>query len=1145
MPIWERSLGPHHPLEHEPPGRLKVNLSPNIHQNKGRFTMQAIALRCSVIFTLLLSLSSLNSVAQDLDNVSFSGRVSDQNGASVPGAIVTSILIKTGMERTAIADGEGRYLLFQLEPGIYRMKAIVANFAPEEKTNLSTIAGQNVQLDFILRPADVTVDALVITEADAPAIDTTRTVVGGTVTSTEIESLPVATRSPLDLIFTLPGVSEEALSTRELAEDRNTSPTNTPEESGTFSLSGGPAYSNNITIDGLDNNDDRAARERFQPSIEAVEEVQVITNQFSAEYGRASGGRINIRTRGGSNQYRGRGFYFFRNDILNANTSNNQARGLPRLPLEQHNPGFTLSGPLRLPVYDGSNRTFFFSAYEYDTTLDTATIDTLVPIERNPLFPIPRPTVTDPGAIGELRLAAGIAPFIATLSTPARNHIFTTRVDHQFSETHNGSVLYQMGRLNNLRQFGGGNRLAESLIGKTRGTDAISYTDNLVLSSSLVNQTRVQLSRLTPSVTAKSGRGPVVLITLDDPLPSSDPAGRSGTLVAGSSTAGATDRRESRVQLQNVLSWAVGNHSLRFGGDVQRVSSTFIDLTDVAGTYSFDNALAFIANSPSRFRQNFKTESTQKNTYLGFFAQDEFRLRPNLVLSFGLRYETETILLDRNNWGPRVSVAYDPIGTGKTVLRLGAGIFYNRALLRTIDDFTLGNQQLFFDTNTLIDPLTSQVGSADFRRSFINSNLRFPEMLAVDSPLVQKFGVLNTGFSRRLDPGLRIPESYQANFGLEREINKSFVLETNFTFNRGLHLWREFNSNAPRLPSGFKDFSEYLASRDFANFRSPFGVRPLYNVSSAGDLVRFVLRPPDSSNSNAIVRISEFGVPVSLINLNSSSSATPVEVALAALNGLRPDPTRTEIEQLVAAGNSFYRGLTVEVRKRFKENRWLSFSFRAAYTLSYLEDDGVVNTSDALVPGDFAAERARSLLDRRHRFVFSGTLKTPSYLGRLQLSPIMRLASGAPFNISIGGADRNLDDVGNDRPLFAGDTSGLRWRSPSDPIDPSLVDLFTVPTIGQTGTLPRNAGQGPGQLFFDLSVTREFRLTENIRFRPVVEFDNVLNKTVYSFGSEFINFTALGPNATPDQRKAFVDSFLVTTRTMRPRQIRLGIRVDF
>jgi hypothetical protein len=191
-----------------------------------------------------------------------------------------------------------------------------------------------------------------------------------------------------------------------------------------------------------------------------------------------------------------------------------------------------------------------------------------------------------------------------------------------------------------------------------------------------------------------------------------------------------------------------------------------------------------------------------------------------------------------------------------------------------------------------------------------------------------------------------------------------------------------------------------------------------------------------------------------------------------------------------------------------------------------LIDDGIVNTSDALVPGDFRAERARSLLDRRHRFVFSGTLS----IGGLQLSPIWRVASGAPFNISLGGVDRNLDDVANDRPNYSGDLRLLRWRAPDEPIDPRVIESFTVPQIGQAGNLPRNGGRGPGLFLLDLNMTREIRFSERLRLRPSVEFDNVLNKTVFSFGSEFIDVG---------------ESFLVPKRTMRPRQIRVGLRIEF
>ena len=1108
---------------------------------------EKLTLRFTLLLVLCLALCLETSpcAAQDLDNVTISGHVTDQNGAVIPGATVTATLIATKVERTVVADDNGQYKLIQLPPGSYIVKAVFTNFAAEEKTDLNTIAGQNVKLDFILKPAGISVVTVVVSAADAAQVDTTRTVVGGTVTTREVESLPVSSRSPLDLIFTLGGVAEEPLSTRDLAEDR-TSSRSTPEEAGNFSLSGGTAYSNNITIDGLDNNDDRGARERFTPSIEAVEEVQVIRNQFAAEYGRASGGRVNLRTRSGSNEYHGRAFYFFRDEALDANTWKNNSLGLHRLPLQEHDPGFTFSGPLVIPkLYHGRNRTFFFSAYEYNEVLDSTLIDTLVPVQQNPLFPLPAPT-TLTGQRTENASApainASVAPFISSVSTPGRNQVFTTRVDHKFTENHNGQVLYQLGRSRNLRQFGGGDRLAQALEGKTRNTDAIAYLDNYVLSAKAVAQTRFQYSRLTPAVVATGGTGsPVVLISLNDPLKLV-----SGTLVAGTSTSGATDRLETRYQLQEIFALVNSNHSLKFGGDAQRITSTFIDLSDASGTWDFDSAGDFLANLPSRFRQNFLTTSTQHNAYLGLFVQDEWRLRSNLMLSYGIRYENETIVHDKNNFGPRIAFSYDPFKSGKTVIRGGAGIFYNRALLRTIDDFTLGAQQLFFDTDTLVDPVTHRLMSNPQRRAFIGTNLHFPQNLTADSPLVKQFGVLNSGFSRRLDPRLRIPESYQANLGFERELG-DFVFEANYTWNRGLHLWREFNTNAPMLPKGFKNFTSYLASRDFTNFLSgPGGVRPILNTSAAGDLVRFLLSPTDPANPNSVARITEFGVPISLINLNSFTSTTSVSTALAALNGLRPDPAKGEVEELIPVGNSFYHGLTVELRNRFKRARnGAGFSFRVAYTLSFLKDDGIVNTSDALIAGDFRGERARSLQDRRHRFALSGTIDTPKFLGGLRFSPVLRLASGAPFNLGLGGADRNLDDVGNDRPIFTGDPKVLKWRSPGEPFDASILNQFILPTIGQSGNLPRNAGTGPGIFIFDLNIARDFKITDKIRLRPVVEFDNVLNKTVFSFGSEFIDFSAFGATSSAVTKQAFLDSFLVATRSMRPRQIRLGVRLDF
>jgi len=1033
----------------------------------------------------------------------------DQNGAVVPGAEIQATLVRTRLQRVTTTDSAGRYRLIQLEPGTYIVRVSFPGFAAQELTNITTVSGQSLVIDATLLPSDLVVEPVVISDATTPIVDTKRTITGATLTSRETGSLPIPSRSVFDLLFTLPGVTEEPLSTRDLAEDRDVNHANTPEEAGTFSLAGAPAYSNNLTIDGLDNNDDRAARERFQPSLEAVAEVQVITNQFSAEYGRASGGRVNLRTRSGTKSFQGRAFYYFRDEALNANTFRNNSLGLPRLPLQDHAGGFTLGGPI-------VNSTVFFVSYELNKVLDSALIDTLVPVKQNQLFSLPSPTNLNRARLEDADVAAEVAPFISSISTPLKNTSITARIDHQFGPMHNAAIVYQAGRLINLRGFGGGNRLAEALQGRRRNSDAISYSDTLVFSERLVNQARFQYSRLAPAFEARGGNAPVVLITLNDPLPSDDPERRTGTLVAGSSTSGGSDRREERVQAQDVFSFVSSDHSLKFGADVHHVRSTFIDLADLSGTFNFASAGDFLAGVPSRFRQNFQSSSTQKNLYTGLFVHDEWQILPQLLMSYGLRYEYETILRDGNNFGPRFSVAYSPFESGKLVMRAGGGIFFNRPLLRTIDDFTLGQQQLFFDTNQLRDPLTGKLMTAAQRRAFIAANLRFPQTLNVDSPLVRDFGVKNTDFSRRLDPHLRIPESYQINAGVERDLGRGYSVEANFTFTRGIHLWREFNANAPVLPAGYKNFTEFLASRDFANFIIPAtATRPLYSAATAGELVRFVY---GSSDANTVTRSVEFGVPVSVMNLNSPSSTTMLEAALAAINALRPDPSRGELEQLISAGNSFYRGMTLELRKQFGSG----FAFRGGYTLSSLIDDGIVNTSDALIPGDFRAERARSLLDRRHRFVFSGTFDVRVF----QLSPIWRVASGAPFNISIGGVDRNLDDVSNDRPNYSGDLRLLRWRRPGEALKPLA---FTVPQIGQAGNLPRNAGRGPGLFVFDLNVTRDIHLTERVVLRPSVEFDNVLNKTVFSFGSEFIDSS----------------EFLVLKRTMRPRQIRLGLRMDF
>lgn len=178
--------------------------------------------------------SAANNFAQDLDDVTFNGRVVDSNNAPIAGATVTATISATNVERTVTTDDEGRYRIVELPPGVYKISASQTGFGTREKTDIETVAGQNVRLDFTLAPGDVRAEQTVVIEDTAETIDPTRTIVGGTVTQREIEELPNNARNALDLVLTLGGVSEEALSTRDLAEDRNANPQSTPFEQGNF-----------------------------------------------------------------------------------------------------------------------------------------------------------------------------------------------------------------------------------------------------------------------------------------------------------------------------------------------------------------------------------------------------------------------------------------------------------------------------------------------------------------------------------------------------------------------------------------------------------------------------------------------------------------------------------------------------------------------------------------------------------------------------------------------------------------------------------------------------------------------------------------------------------------------------------------------
>lgn len=1029
-------------------------------------------------------------VAQDLDNVTISGKIVDLNSSPIVGATVSAALVETGIERTAMTDDDGNFRIIELQPGIYSVKAAMQGFAVQNKTDLSTVAGQNIRLDFKLSPADITAEQTITLEGDnEPVIDTTRTVVGGTITGREIEEIPTNARNPLDLVLTLGGTSEEALSTRDLAEDRNVTNATAPAEQGNFSLSGGVSYSNNITIDGLDNNDDRSANIRFQPSLEAIEEVQVITNQFSAEYGRASGGRINLRTRSGSNRLRGRIFMFFRDDNLNANTWYNNSRNFARLPFTEYNPGFTLNGPVVLPkIYNGRRKTFFSVAYEYLKLQDTTFINTFVPVVSNPNYPLPSGNGNCPVAScfdTNSSPAAAVAPYTALYSSPNLYHVVTAKIDQNLSSKNNFTVGYQLGRRKNRRTTAASvTRLDDALQARTTDSDAINFTDNHVFNSNLVNQFRFQYSIFEPNYQTDNPFDPVVLIGYRNPETNSNQ-----TLIVGNSTAYGgnsetfpQNRRETRYQFQNSMTYIVGEHTLKYGFDIQKIHSKALELENATGTFNFANMGTFQQNVLSRFRLNFGTGSDVKNSYWSVFGNDEFKLKDDLTLSLGIRYERETSVDDTNNLGPRFGIAWSPFKDDKGVIRFGGGIFYNRTLLRTIADFIQNTNGIVpFDTNAI------GTNAADPRREDILEEiaLRFPDSFASTSDLrnlvlrvcaANTYTVPcngNTGFIanqgdgsnplRSVDSGLKIPESYQFNVGFERELFKGLVFEANYTWNKTVRLWRDRNINVPLLPAGYEDWTAYLLANPFV-FTNANGTTRTYrfyagNVSSIGT----------STTENGTSSCATTTTSTCYVNLNTTSTTTTapstavtgsttnsvggaIGIALAAISRFRPDPNFEEKSRIGSNGRAFYHGLILELRSRYRKwGNGFGGNFRFNYTLSSTKDDGLNNTANAQINGDFESEYTRTVQDRRHRINFSGTFDTPFWLGKLRFSPLFRCGSSAPFSIGIGGSDRNLDDLGTDRPNYSGDVSDIVSQSPNSTFPQELFSRFSLATIGAKG----------------------------------------------------------------------------------------------
>ncbi len=697
-------------------------------------------LRFLLLAALALSCSAQLCLAQQaVTSATLSGRIEDAGGAVVGGAIVTVTDAERNINTSTMSDGEGRFRFLHLNAGTYTLKVEQQGFATVSQ-QLTLTVGQ--ALDILIKlpvagvSAEIAVNSLVI-----PLVETTRTQVTETILPREIDALPLNGRNYIDLALLVPGVSRTNTGSIQRFAETSAVP-------GTgISIAGQRNLNNSFIVDGLSANDDAADLAGTFYSQEVIREFQVVTSGGIAEFGRTSGGVVNIITQSGTNNWRGRAYGFFRNQRFDARNPLAPAKD----PLTQAQYGISIGGPLK------RDRTFLFTNFEQTRRNDAAVI-TIRP-DRVATINARLNQVNFPGP----RIETGLVPggFDATN--------FFARVDHWLNQSNLFSArygLYELSALNS-RNVGGLNSVS-------RGTnlDTLDQTVTLSnvtnISTRTINEARAQYTRSRLKAPVNDEIGPAVNIT--------------GVASFGTATFSPLARDIDLFEVVDNVTTERGAHTLKVGADFlyNRININFPGA--LQGVYNFTSLANFLAGNYSQFQQAFGAPTQlQSNPNIGFFVQDEWKPRTDLTINVGLRYDAqflpEPIETDANNFAPRLGIAYAP-GDRKTVFRASYGIFFDRVPLRATSNALQRDGSKY-----LVAQLSPTVPGAPV---FPNVLTSFPTNLQTRPNITTIDTLIESSYSQ------------QINFQVERELPWRSSVSVGFLSLRGLHLIMSRNVNVPR-----------------------------------------------------------------------------------------------------------------------------------------------------------------------------------------------------------------------------------------------------------------------------------------------------------------------------------------------------------
>ncbi|MFN7923902.1 MAG: TonB-dependent receptor [Bryobacteraceae bacterium] len=972
----------------------------------------------------VLALLVTSAAFSQTTTATLAGTVRDSSQRPIGNAAIEALDLDRNAPRTARSAADGSWRIAELRPARYRVTVSAPDLQPAVFDEVVLTLDSHRRIEATLAPAarreSVTVSApLEGIDAESPAL-------GATLERDRIAQLPLNRRDFLQLSFLTPGVlppvQDSELSSR-----------------GSFAMHAGGAREefNNFTLDGADNNDPYTNRYVLQPSLESIQEFRILTNSYSAEYGRSGGAQVNVVTRSGSNDLHGTAYEYLRNRLLDAR---NFFDGASRPKYVRNQFGGSLGGPVH------RDRSFFFVNYEALRERHTLTHLAAVPTAAERVGEFTR-TVLDPFTRqpfpGNRVPAARVNPLaprvLALFDLPASPvlrdgvHSLTARYDHRLSSRDELSVRYGWGSQNLLEPF------AEEV------TDVAgfgNYVDNSGHNGAVQHQrvwtpAFVQTTRFAYTRSYRRARpqnwqtdvGTLWGVNWLNVRPRD--FGFPSIKIAGYSQVGDVDqlpleRTTPTWQIQESVAWIRGAHSWKLGGEFRHVATDgYLDYFG-RGSLTFSGALTGVGLADvllglpsfgiqSKFdnRQSLRT----RGQYL--YAQDDWRVTPRLNLSLGVRYEyaspstdpedrmytldvTTNKLVqvgrngvpraglrpDRNNFAPRVGFAWTP-GAG-WVVRGGYGVFFDSGMFVVNSSFyfnpPLFNVRVFFPTAT--------------------------SLLTLANPFPTNGGITPPPSPNTLSPDITTAYMQNWNFTVERQVSRSATLTLAYAGSKGTHLIRSRDLNQPAPAAGV------LALR-------------------------------------------------------------------------RPNPAFGGVFFSESGGNSNFHSLQANLNRRLTRG----WSLIASYTWSKSIDDtsAFLGTKpDKNFPQDsrnFRAERAQSSFDLRHRLAAASVWQWKG----VEFRTILAAQTGQPFTPLLRFDNSNTGNsgsiFGNDRPDLLRNPR-LSTRTPERWFDTAA---FAIPRQFTFGSAGRNIVAGPGLVNLDAGVARTFRVHERWRLTLEAQAFNLSN----------------------------------------------------